>query len=53
MNYRCENCDEVSDERDWGSSGYYNGNLPICPICGAYDSVDPDFEDDDEDEEGY
>ena len=51
MNYRCEDCYEINDEKDWGNTGFLNGNLKICPSCGSIDSIDPDFYETDEDKE--
>ena len=51
MKWKCEYCDQIADERDWGDSGDMNGNLPICPYCGGWDAVDYSYYDDDEEED--
>jgi len=37
---RCECCSWEGDFKDCGSTGHLNGDLPICPQCGAVDTID-------------
>ncbi len=48
---RCENCDWEGMENEAGNSGYLNGNMYICPSCGAFDTMEDLAEPEDEEEE--
>lgn len=37
---KCESCDWEGMDSDTGSTGYLNGNLPVCPMCGAVDMIE-------------
>lgn len=36
----CDCCQTQSNPDDWGTTGYMNGDLPICPLCMAVDSME-------------
>ena len=46
----CEYCKYEASSSDWGDTGDMNGNLPICPQCGAWDAVGEEREVEEEDE---
>jgi hypothetical protein len=48
MTVECECCSWQGDARDTGSTGALNGNLNVCPQCGAVDTMEEIEDDEDE-----